>query len=81
MNSLTTSQTRKTLLKDVGNLKRDAVQIAQDVQDHASAHVDETRQRVSETINTVRETLVANPFALLGVGFAIGLFLGIRFSR
>ena len=81
MENLTTSKTRETLLQDVGKLKRDAVRVARDVQDHATAHVDETKQRVTDTFLTIRENLTTHPLALLGIGFAVGLFFGFRFRR
>jgi ElaB/YqjD/DUF883 family membrane-anchored ribosome-binding protein len=81
MENNTTLKTREALVSDVDKLKRDAVQVAQDVRDHANAHVDETRQRVNETILTVRENLTSHPFALLGIGFAFGFLFGFRFSR
>jgi hypothetical protein len=81
MENLTTSKTREVLLQDVGKLKRDAVRVAQDVQDHATAHVDETKQKVTDTILTVRDTLTTHPISLLGVGFAVGLLVGFRFHR
>jgi len=81
MENSTTSKTHDILLKDVNKLKRDAVQVAEDVRDHATAHVDETKQRVTDTIQTVRENLATNPLALLGIGFAAGLLLGFRFRR
>jgi ElaB/YqjD/DUF883 family membrane-anchored ribosome-binding protein len=74
----TTRKTRAALLQDVDKLKSDAVRVALDVQDHATAHVDETRQRVSDTFNSLRENFAARPFALLGVGFAFGLLVGFR---
>jgi ElaB/YqjD/DUF883 family membrane-anchored ribosome-binding protein len=81
MENHTTSKTREALLHDVDKLKRNAVQVAQDVRDHATAHVDETKQRVTDTILTVRETLTTHPLSLLGIGFVMGLFFGLRFRR
>jgi ElaB/YqjD/DUF883 family membrane-anchored ribosome-binding protein len=76
-----TEKTRDALVKDVGKLKNDAARVAQDVRDHATAHVDETRQRVSDTILTIREGLTTHPLTLIGMGFAFGLLLGFRFRR
>jgi len=81
MENHTTAKTREALLEDVAKLKRDAVQVAQDVRDHATAHVDETKQQVTATILTVREKIVTHPLSIFGVGFAIGFFLGIRCRR
>jgi ElaB/YqjD/DUF883 family membrane-anchored ribosome-binding protein len=68
-------------VKDVDKLKRDAVQIVEDVRDHANAHVTQTRQRVSDTLDLVRETVSANPWALVGAGVALGIFIGFSFRR
>jgi ElaB/YqjD/DUF883 family membrane-anchored ribosome-binding protein len=73
-----TSETRQTLVNDVDKLKRNAVQVAQDVRDHASAHVGETKQRVTDTYVTARETLTDNPLAILGIGFVLGLIVGLK---
>jgi ElaB/YqjD/DUF883 family membrane-anchored ribosome-binding protein len=76
-----TDKTRDTLLKDVGKLKRDAVQIAQDVRDHATAHVDETKQKVTDGLQAVRDHLNTHPLAVLGVVFAAGVLFGLRMRR
>ena len=83
-----TSITKETLVKDVqklkddtSQLKTDAVQIAQDVRSHANAHVDEARQRVTDTISAVRQTFAAHPLYLISTVFAIGLLFGARFRR
>lgn len=68
-------------VKDVDQLKRDALQIAEDVRDHANAHVTQTRQRVADTLGLVRETVSTNPWALVGAGVALGIFLGLAFRR
>ena len=81
MENHTTSKTREALFQDVDKLKRDAVQVAQDVRNHATAHVDETKQRVTHAIQTARETLTTHPLTLLGIGFGIGLILGVRIRR
>jgi ElaB/YqjD/DUF883 family membrane-anchored ribosome-binding protein len=77
-NNHLTSQTRETLTKDVNNLKRDARQIADDVKKHAVAHVDETKQRINDTIDFVRNYATTHPFALLGFGVVFGFILGRR---
>jgi ElaB/YqjD/DUF883 family membrane-anchored ribosome-binding protein len=76
-----TAKTRDALLHDVDKLKQTVVQVAQDVRDHATAHVDETKQRVNDTVLTVKEGLVTHPLTLLGVGFAFGLILGFQIRR
>jgi ElaB/YqjD/DUF883 family membrane-anchored ribosome-binding protein len=79
--SNTVAKTRETLIKDVDKLKRDAFQVAEDVREHAGAHVDQGRQRINDTYDTVRETLTNNPLALVGIGFALGILLSFRFRR
>jgi ElaB/YqjD/DUF883 family membrane-anchored ribosome-binding protein len=81
-------ETRQNLVKDgqlfvqdVDKLKRDAVQIAEDVRDHANAHVLQTRQRITDTVGIVRDTFTTNPLALVGVGVALGLFLAFTLRR
>jgi len=76
-----TTKTREALLQDVAALKRNAAQVAQDVREHASAHVDQTKQRVTDTILTVRESAVSHPFSLLGIGFVFGFIVGLRLRR
>jgi ElaB/YqjD/DUF883 family membrane-anchored ribosome-binding protein len=75
------SETRDVLLKDVDQLKRSAVQIAHDVRDHATAHVDQTKQRVTDTFQSMSDTLTEKPWTLLGIGFAVGLVVGLRLRR
>ena len=75
------SKTRDVLLKDVDKLKQDAVQVAKDVRNHATAHVDETKQRVNDTLQNFQNELTTHPFTVLGVGFALGFLFGLRFSR
>jgi len=77
----TTLETGKALFKDVDNLKRDAAQIAQDAVDHATAHADATKQRVADTIATLRGAVTDHPLALLGIGFGLGLLLGVQLGR
>ena len=76
METHTTTKTQEALLRDVDKLKQNAGKVVQDVREHASAHIDETKQRVADTFQTARDTLTAHPFYLLGIGFAAGLFLG-----
>jgi ElaB/YqjD/DUF883 family membrane-anchored ribosome-binding protein len=81
MQNHSVEKTRKALFEDVDKLKRSASQVAQDVRDHASAHVGETKQRVNDTILTLRENLTTRPLALIGLGVGLGLLLGFRFRR
>jgi ElaB/YqjD/DUF883 family membrane-anchored ribosome-binding protein len=81
MKNNTTTDTRQALVNDVNRLKGDALQVAQDVRDHANAHVDETRQRVTDTYLSVREDVISHPLSLLGVGFVLGLVMGFRLRR
>ena len=73
--------TREALVKDVGKLKEDAAQIAQDVKAHAVAHVDRTKKRLNDAVSAAQSRVAAHPFAILGVGFVAGYFLGARRRR
>ena len=81
MQNHTTDSTRAALQKDVDKLKRNAVEVAQDVKDHATAHVDQTRKQVTDTIQSVRDNVADKPWTLLGVGFAVGVLVGLRLRR
>jgi len=76
-----TTKTREALLHDVDKLKSTAFKVADDVRNHANAHVNQAKARVTDTFQSARDTLTANPLALLGIGFAAGLFFGFRFRR
>ena len=75
------SETREILRKDVNRLKDNVSQVIQDIRNHAAAHVDETKQRVNNVVAATRENVMAHPMSLVGAGFALGLFLGLRFRR
>ena len=70
-------ETRQAIVKDVDRLKRDTLQIAQDVRQHANAHIDETKQRVTDGVEMVRDLVNAHPLALAGIAFAIGMLTGL----
>jgi ElaB/YqjD/DUF883 family membrane-anchored ribosome-binding protein len=78
MQNHTTAATREALIKDVDKLKRNTVQIVHDVQDHANAQVDETKKRINDSLQTVRDSITQHPFAVLGIGLAVGFFFGLR---
>jgi ElaB/YqjD/DUF883 family membrane-anchored ribosome-binding protein len=73
-----TTETRDTLVKDVEQLKNDVAKITTDAKSHATAHVDEARQRVNEAIASLQAQLASHPFAILGVGIVLGFFFGRR---
>jgi ElaB/YqjD/DUF883 family membrane-anchored ribosome-binding protein len=81
MQNHTTSSTREALVKDVDTLKSNAAQVVQDVKDHASAHVDQAKQRVTDTIQSAQDRLTDQPWTLLGIGFGVGLIVGLRLRR
>ncbi len=80
MQNRLTTKTGGALVQDVDRLKQNAARVVRDVREHASAHVEETRQRMTDTFDTVRERLAANPLYLIGFGFALGLLLGLRLA-
>jgi ElaB/YqjD/DUF883 family membrane-anchored ribosome-binding protein len=75
------ARTGETLVKDVNKLKTNVVQIAQDVRDHASAHVDDKKQRVQAAFQSAQEQINAHPLTLLAIGVFVGFLLGVRFNR
>ena len=81
MENHTTDRTRDAVLSDVETIKRTTVQLAQDVKDHATAQLDEKKKKVSDAIETIRESVSAHPFALLGFGLFVGYVLGLRRRR
>jgi ElaB/YqjD/DUF883 family membrane-anchored ribosome-binding protein len=87
-NHTASARTHQTLVKDIGKLKdnalqfkENALQVAQDVKNHAAAHVGDTRQRLTDTVVTTREYMVSHPLSLLGAGFVVGLLFGLRLRR
>jgi len=87
-NHLASNRTREILVKDIDKLKdnalqfkENAVQVAQDVKNHATAQLGDTRQRLSDTVVTTREYMAAHPLSLLGAGFVVGLLFGLRLRR
>ncbi len=78
MQNHTTDATRQNLIKDVDKLKGTAVKVAQDVKEHAAAHVDQARQQVTDKIQSVRDNFAEKPWTLVGIGFAVGLLVGLR---
>jgi ElaB/YqjD/DUF883 family membrane-anchored ribosome-binding protein len=76
-----TTETRDTLVKDVEQLKNDVAKITKDAKSHATAHVDQARQRVNEAIASLQAHLAAHPFAILSAGIVLGFFFGRRRRR
>ena len=73
-NTLTT--TRDTLLKDVDLLKKNVLQFASDVHEQSGIHVGETKKKVTDSYKYALDQATAHPFALLGIGLALGLLIG-----
>ncbi len=78
MENNSTSHTREALVKDISALKRDVVQVAQDVKHHAEAHVDATKQHINKKVQAARDAMSAQPLALIGIGFLLGFILASR---
>jgi len=78
MQNNTITKTREALFKDIDALKNDATKLVADVKDHANAHVNQKKQLVNDTITQVRQQATAHPFALLGIGFVLGVFFSRR---
>jgi len=75
------SETGKTLFEDISHLKETAIRVAQDARDHAIAHAGDKKQRFNQALQAARDRLLEHPVAVLGVGFAVGLFFGARLRR
>ena len=76
-----TTETRQALVDDVGKLKDQASQIAQDVKAHANAHVDEAQKRFTEAMSALRHEVSTRPLAILGAGIVLGYLFGVRRRR
>jgi len=76
-----TTKTREALLHDVDKLKTTAFKVADDVRNHANAHVNQVKARATDTFETVHDTLTTHPLALVGVGFFFGMLFGLRLRR
>ena len=72
------SKTGAALIQDVDRLKRDAARVVQDAREHAQAHVTATREFVGRAVDLAQTKLSSNPLYLLGVGLALGLWLGMH---
>ncbi|MEI9998319.1 MAG: hypothetical protein WDO13_03700 [Verrucomicrobiota bacterium] len=67
----------EALARDVRKLRRDAAQVVLDIRDHAGARVDDTRRRLSDSLTGARRVLTSRPLYFFGLGFAVGLALGL----
>jgi len=70
------TKTREAIFNDTVALKRDVNQIATDVRDHASAHVDFVKGKASDSFQKVCDYARENPLHLVAAAFALGLFIG-----
>lgn len=69
--------TREMLINDADALKRDAVQIVDDVKRHAVAHVDVVKDRVTNTLGQARDYIKERPFRVAAVALFIGFLVGM----
>jgi len=74
------SKTGAALVQDVDRLKRDAARVVQDAREHANAHVAATREFVGQAVESVQSRVMSNPLYILGFGFALGLWIGVRLA-
>ena len=70
-----------SLNKDIAALKQDMARLAADVKRHAGAHVDATRQLVTEKIQMAHEAATARPLLILSAGFFFGFLFALRLRR
>lgn len=75
-----TRKTGEALTQDVDRLKRDASRMVQDARQHAQAHVAATRDFVGQAVESMQARVMANPLYLLGLGVALGVWIGLRLS-
>ena len=75
------SETRDTLVNDANKLKENVGQVAQDVKDHATAHVDFVKTKANDTLQGITDYVRENPLHLAAVSFALGLFIGYTRRR
>ena len=68
--------TRETLINDTDALKRDAVQIVDDVKKHAYAHVDVVKDRVNNTFDQARDYVKERPLHVAAIALFVGFLLG-----
>jgi ElaB/YqjD/DUF883 family membrane-anchored ribosome-binding protein len=76
MESKDISETREALVSDASKLKENVGQIAQDVKDHATAHVDFVRDKANDTFQKLSDYAREKPLHLAGAAFVLGLFIG-----
>ena len=76
-----TTETAEALAKDVNRLKKDVAQLTAHMKAHGQARVDDVRQRVNDAVASAQAQLVAHPFAILGIGLALGFLFGRRGRR
>lgn len=73
---MTIHSSRKTLIKDVHNLKQDAGQIVDDVKKHVTAHIETVKDKVNDTLRLTRHYAKEHPLKLIGVSLFIGFLVG-----
>lgn len=70
------SDTRQALVDDAVELKRNVGQIAQDVKEHATAHVDFVKDRANDSYQRACDHARENPLHLIAAAFFFGLVIG-----
>jgi ElaB/YqjD/DUF883 family membrane-anchored ribosome-binding protein len=75
------ASTRETLINDTTKLKENVGQIAQDVRDHASAHVDFVKGKANDSVSQLVDYARENPLHVVGGAFALGLIVGFALRK
>jgi hypothetical protein len=81
MDQNSTARTREALNKDFTNLKRDVTQVATDAKQHAGAQVGAAWDSINEGVESIRQKLLAQPVAVLGLVFMLGVLFGLRLKK
>jgi ElaB/YqjD/DUF883 family membrane-anchored ribosome-binding protein len=76
MESKEISQTHDALVSDTAKLKKSVSKVAEDVKDHATAHVNFVKDKATDTIEKIADYARENPLHIAAGAFALGLFIG-----
>ena len=69
------TNTRETLVKDADDLKRNVGKVAQDVKEHATAHVDFVKDHANDTYQQLSNYARENPIQVVAGAFVLGFVI------
>jgi ElaB/YqjD/DUF883 family membrane-anchored ribosome-binding protein len=70
------SRTHDALVTDAAKLKQNVTKVAEDVKDHAAAHVHFVKDKASDTLEKIADYARENPLHIAAAAFVLGLFIG-----